>query len=212
VNGRAAVVSLAARFDRLSLRERLLTTAAVLVVVAAVFNVLVLGRLESRKKELSAQLNEIVADMNDSAAGLAADRPDSTAGALARERILSRQVARASTRLDAASAGLIPPQRMVQVIRDVLAQEKGVALVSLRTLPTHSLLDGAPASAGPYVHSVEVVLDGRYLAVLDYLRALEASPWHFYWQSIDIDASHHPLSLVRVRLATVSASRDWIEL
>jgi MSHA biogenesis protein MshJ len=212
VTVRSRAKSLAARFDRLSLRERLLTTGAVLAVIVAAFNVLVLDRLEARRTQLSQQLAAIVTDINASAAELSADHSSPGGGALAHSRILTRRLALAASRLDSASAGLVPPQRMVRVIHDVLGRQRGVTLVSLRTLPPYPLLGEKAASAGPYVHTVQLVLQGRYLAVLDYLQALQALPWRFYWQDIDIDASHPPVSIVRVKLGTVSVNREWIEL
>jgi MSHA biogenesis protein MshJ len=212
VTARTLATGLAGRFNRLSLRERLLIGAAVLAVIIATFNVSVLERLEARKIQLSAQLNQIAADMNASAAALAASGSNSSDSALARAHLITGQLTRATRRLDSASAGLVPPQRMVQVIHDVLSRQSGLVLVSLRTLPPYPLLGDKAASNGPYVHSVELVVRGRYLAVLDYLQTLQGLPWHFYWQAIDLDASHPPMSLVRVKLGTVSISREWIEL
>ncbi len=106
---------------------------------------------------------------------------------------------------------------MTQVIHDVLSRQKGVTLVSLQSLAPYALIDGGPAqdaaqppgaeatpgqtvpatavnsgSEGPYVHSVKLVVQGRYLDVLAYLQALEGLPWHFYWQSLVLDATHSP--------------------
>jgi MSHA biogenesis protein MshJ len=211
MRARRVVRKLARRFDRLSLRERLLITAAVLGVIFAGFNLLVLNRLEARKSQLSAQLNEIVDGINGTAAALSGEGSGAGMGELVRARSLSERLERTSRELDSASAGLIPPQRMVQVIHDVLDQQQGVVLVSLRTLPPYPLLTDKPDD-GPYVHAVDLVLEGQYLDVLAYLRALEGSRWHFYWQSIDLDAGLRPKTQVRVRLGTVSARRDWIQL
>lgn len=206
-----AIRRLGRRFDRLSLRERLLITAAVLGVIFAGFNLLVLDRLAARKSQLSAQLNEIVDGINSTAAALSGEGSGGGLGALARARSLNERLQQTTQELDSASAGLIPPQRMVQVIHDVLDRQTSVTLVSLRTLAPYPLLTDKP-DVGPYVHTVDLVLEGQYLDVLAYLRALEASPWHFYWQSIDLDAGPRPKTLVRVRLGTVSARRDWIQL
>jgi MSHA biogenesis protein MshJ len=191
--GRAAE-SVAKRFDRLSLRERVLTSAATLVVLVAVFQVLVLQRLELRRKQLTQQLTEIGTAVNDTA--------------------LAGQLKQANARLDSQSAGLIPPQRMTQVIHDVLSRQQGVTLISLRTVAPHALVDGSDpgASAGPYVHSVVLVMQGQYLDVLAYLQALEGLQWHFYWQSLELDATHYPTTQVTIRLGTVSMSHDWIQL
>lgn len=234
---RASLTALAGRFDRLSLRERVLTSAAVLAVLIALFDVFVLQRIEMRKTQLAQQLTQIVASMNDTA--MATGGGSDTAGAtLRRTTALAAQLSETTARLDSRSAGLIPPQRMTQVIHDVLSQQQGVTLVSLRSLEPYGLIDGAggsgvavpssgvdpgagetvPAAAftagsqGPYVHSVELVLQGRYLDVLAYLRALEGLPWRFYWQSLSLDATDYPTTRATVRLGTVSMSREWIDL
>lgn len=228
--------ALVERFDRLSVRERVLTTAATLAVLIALFNALVLQRLEARRQLLAQRLTDIVATIN---GGAASDDDSASPGeALQRTNELAARLNQATARLDSQSAGLIPPQRMLQVIHDVLRRQQGVTLVSLRSLPPYALIDGAPgngpdapassasttgaqpvsaiatpdASEGPYVHSVELVLQGRYLDVLAYLQALEGLPWHFYWQSLSLDASHYPMARATVKLGTVSMSREWIAL
>ena len=205
MKARGAVATLADRFDRLSLRERVLTMAAVLAVVIALFDSLVLQRLEMRRTQLAQQLTGIVAAINDS--GATGD--GANAGAtLEHTTALAASLSEATARLRSEAAGLVPPQRMTQVIHDVLSREQGVTLVSLRSLPPHALVEGG----GPYVHTVELTLQGRYLDVLTYLQALEGLSWHFYWQSLALDATHYPTTRVTVRLGTVSMSRDWIAL
>jgi MSHA biogenesis protein MshJ len=222
-----AVIALAGRFDRMSVRERVLTSAAALIVLIALFQALVFQRLELRKKQLAQQLTQIVADINGSGSGDGSD----IGATLQRTTALTAQLSEATARLDAHSAGLIPPQRMTQVIHDVLSRQQGVTLVSLRNLAPYALIDGpgsedaaagpaatdaaAPtptASDGPYVHSVQLVLQGPYLDVLAYLEALERLPWHFYWQTLTVDATHYPTTRVTVKLGTVSMSREWIDL
>ncbi len=237
-----AMTTMAGRFDRLSLRERVLTSAAIMAVLIAVFNSLVLQRLETRKKQLALQLSAIVEAIDGT--GTPGDGSD-TGATLQRTTALAASLSQATARLDSQSAGLIPPQRMTQVIHDVLSRQHGVTLVSLRSLPYHAVVDAAPAedpaqhpgadaiadptasgaagqgaapaavnipSEGPYFHSVQLVLQGRYLDVLTYLQALEGLSWHFYWQSLVLDATHYPTTRVTVTLGTVSMSRDWIDL
>jgi MSHA biogenesis protein MshJ len=199
----SAIADVGKRFDRLSLRERVLTTAATLTVLVALFHVLLLQRLELRRKQLTQQLTEI----NDTAG-------TQDAGAtLQRTIALAAQLRQVTARLDSQSAGLIPPQRMTQVIHDVLSRQQGVTLISLSSVAPRALADssGGPSN-GPYVHSVVLVMQGQYLDVLAYLQALEDLPWHFYWQSLDLDATHYPVTRVTVRLGTVSMSHDWIQL
>jgi MSHA biogenesis protein MshJ len=204
----SAVAAVGKRFDRLSLRERVLTTAATLTVLIALFHVLVLQRLELRRKQLTQQLTEIVATGSDTGG------TEDVGATLQRTLALAAQLKQVTARLDSQSAGLIPPQRMTQVIHDVLSRQQGVTLISLCSVAPHELGDssGAGAADGPYVHSVVLVMQGQYLDVLTYLQALESLPWHFYWQSLELDATHYPVTRVTVRLGTVSMSHHWIQL
>jgi len=205
MKARGAMATVANRFDRLSLRERVLTTAAILAVVIALFDSLVLQRLEMHRKQLAQQLTEIVAAINDTGATAGGDDAGAT---LQRTTTLAASLSEATARLHSQAAGLVPPQHMTRVIHDVLSREQGVTLISLRSLPSYALVEGD----GPYVHTVELTLQGHYLDVLTYLQALEGLSWHFYWQSLALDATHYPTTRVTVRLGTVSMSRDWIAL
>jgi MSHA biogenesis protein MshJ len=67
-----------------------------------------------------------------------------------------------------------------------------------------------PASSGPYVHPVELVVEGNYLDVLAYLHALENLPWRFYWKILELQTTHYPTNRVRIELSTLSMDKDWI--
>ncbi|MHB1871597.1 MAG: hypothetical protein ACYCT1_12210 [Steroidobacteraceae bacterium] len=228
---------LSTRFDALQLRERVLVTTATLVVILALFNVLALRGLEARRQALAAQLTEITnQDQSISSAASAAVGTSAVVADVERSRDLSKTLDRVTSRLRSKSAGLIPPQRMSEVIHDVLARQQGVELISLKSLPPYPLLAGAPTAdgtdtqadsaaplpsqpgprspqaQGPYVHAMVLVLQGSYLNVLEYLQALQQLRWHFYWQSLQLDVTHYPTTRVTVRLGTLSMNREWIDL
>jgi MSHA biogenesis protein MshJ len=229
--------TLAKRFDALKLRERMLVTTATLVVLLALFNVLALRGLEARRQALAAQLSDIGSqDQSMSGAASAAVGTSSVVADVERSRDLGKTLDRVTARLRSQSAGLIPPQRMSEVIHDVLARQQGVELISLRSLPPYPLLAGAPAAEatdgqavsaatlpaqsdsssppaqGPYVHAMVLVLQGSYLNVLEYLQALQQLRWHFYWQSLQLDVTQYPTTRVTVRLGTLSMNQEWIDL
>jgi MSHA biogenesis protein MshJ len=138
---------------------------------------------------------------------------DPTVVAQRQETRLQAQLAEINTQLAAKSAGLIPPERMVQVIHDVLSRQHGVTLVSLHNSPVTTLVpatDRAAASGGPYVHPVEIVVEGTYLDVLAYLHALESLEWRFYWRLLELESTAYPRNRVRIELSTLSLDKDWI--
>jgi len=204
--------ALAARFNRLSLRERLFIVVAVVALLVAAFNSLLLGRLDARRTQLSQQLDGL--QRSSAAAGEA-----SAAAVYQQAAALEQRLATVNAQLSSESAGMIAPQRMAEVIHDVLSRQHGVTLVSLRNLESIKVpLDAAGESATaagaprPYVHTVEIVLEGRYLDVLAYLQALEALPWRFYWRRLELSTTRYPLNRVRVELGTISMDSQWIGL
>lgn len=204
-----------AQFNRMSLRERALVTAAMFVGIVIVWVLAFLDPATARERALSSELSSLRDSMNMTVQAMeSAANPANEA--LAREEKLKRSLAGVNAQLASKSAGLIPPERMVQVIHDVLSRQHGVTLVSLHNKPVTTLVarsasaEAPAAGAGPYVHPVELVVEGRYLDVMEYLRALEALPWRFHWKVLELQTGEYPLNRVRIELSTLSMDRDWI--
>lgn len=201
-----------ARFDSMSLRERGLIAIAALATLIMIWTVALFDPITARRVSLSAELDSLQQSIVVSAQTLDATTvTDPLSVALSKEAQLRKELADINTRLASKSAGLIPPERMVQVIQDVLARQHGVTLISLHNKPVTTLMPGeANVTNGPYVHPVELVIEGRYLDILAYLHALEALPWRFYWKLLDLQTTRHPTNRVRIELNTLSMDKDWI--
>jgi MSHA biogenesis protein MshJ len=208
------IARLLARFDALSLRERALVAGASLIGMVLLWFAVVFDPSAARQRSLSAELSTLqqsihltaqtVQEMTDADPTLLAQREATK---------LEAQLAEINTQLAAKSAGLIPPERMVQVIHDVLSRQHGVTLVSLHNSPVTTLVPAAAAQAtagGPYVHPVEIVVEGTYLDVLAYLHALESLEWRFYWRLLELESTAYPRNRVRIELSTLSLDKDWI--
>jgi MSHA biogenesis protein MshJ len=233
------------RFDQLSIRERALVVAATLGALLMIWQVAIMDRVSSRQfglRDEMTQLQESIATTTaeiDIKSGASQDQRD-------QEKL--KELEDALTKIDAEltskSAGLIPPDRMVQVIHDVLRHQQGLRLVSLHNQPVMPLNKMGPQpapeaasarqaieansgdeaaepnateaqvtsaeSSGPYVHPVELVLEGSYLDVLRYLQALEALPWRFYWKALDLQSTGYPVNRVRIELTTLSMDKEWV--
>jgi MSHA biogenesis protein MshJ len=208
------VARLLARFDALSLRERALVAGACLIGMVMLWFAAVFDPAAARQRSLSAELATLQQSIQLTTQTIqeTADT-DPTVVAQRQETRLQAQLAEINTQLAAKSAGLIPPERMVQVIHDVLSRQHGVTLVSLHNSPVTTLVpatDRAAASGGPYVHPVEIVVEGTYLDVLAYLHALESLEWRFYWRLLELESTAYPRNRVRIELSTLSLDKDWI--
>lgn len=224
----ASIEKLAARFDAISMRERVLVLAASFAAIVMIWTLAILDPIASKRRALDAEktaLQDQIAAAKSGVAAAAASDP--TTLALAKEKQLQAKLKLINMHLDTQAAGLIPPERMVRVIHDVLRSQQGVRLVSLHNKPVESLVKtqapskdavtsdasaAAPdvASAGPFVHPIELVVEGSYLDLLAYLHALERLEWRFYWKVLDLETTRYPVNRVRIELSTLSMDKDWI--
>jgi len=211
--------NLKSRFNALSLRERALVAASVLALLVFVWDRAAMNPLRAREKQLQqdmAATEQGLAALSTSIQGRAEDNPFMVA--IKQKQTLTDSLAAVDHELQSTSAGLIPPQRMLAALRDVLQEQVGLRLVSMRNLPVTSLVppqpaaggQGSPQIQGPYVHSVEFVIEGGYLEVLRYLEKVESMPWRFYWQMLELKTADYPRNRVRIRLNTLSMDKEWI--
>jgi len=111
------------------------------------------------------------------------------------------------------SSPVVPAPKMVEVVHDVLSKQHGLKLISIRNLPMTSLVPPAGENAqatAPYVHPIELVIEGEYGDVLNYLQALEALPWRFRWKTLDLTTTQYPVNRVRIELSTLSMDKTWL--
>jgi MSHA biogenesis protein MshJ len=201
----------ATRFDRLSLRERLLILAAVLAVLFVLWDSLLFAPLEVRRRALSNEVDSLQSSITETTAALQSSLTNDPArNAVVQIARAQREISVLDQQLQSATVGLLPPDRMTAVLQDVLRRRQQLTLVSLRTETATTLLQGPADPTGPYLHPVELVLSGRYLDILDYLQALEALHWRLYWKTLELDSSAYPIDHVRIEIGTISLDRAWL--
>lgn len=226
------------RIDALSLRERVIVFALLVLVLSTLANVLILDRQFAKQKELlqsirqdEAMINGMKAEIQQAAARHAVD-PD--AESRARLQQLQSQVQQMHAGLREAQLNVIPPERIAAVLEDILKQHGKMRLVSLRTLPPVPLIEepqaGGKADAGKqvpaltttaesrdqdpamYKHGVEIKLQGTYADFVSYLSALEALKWQFFWGGAGIQVAEYPSTTLTLTLYTLSLDRKWMNL
>jgi MSHA biogenesis protein MshJ len=222
------------RVDQLSLRERGLIFGAGVTLIYIAWQALLMDPITKRARAAEQRLVEVrrrgqVADE----AGVAAAQ-DPAVAAAGRNQALQQRLREIDAELAAAAHGYLAPERMTELVRGLLAGQQGLRLISLRNLPAESLSRPAsggaepsaatgtpppstpagaqPASAdrGPFLHPVELVVEGDYLSIVNYLHELEKLPWRIHWQRLDLLAGDYPSNRVRIVIGALSLSRDWM--
>lgn len=205
------------RVDALSLRERVLVLIALLALIGIAWDTLLMRPLEQARVRLTpevANLRTEVARLNTTIEELA------RAGAIDPDKGLHEQVEQTRTgiadldkQLGGLTQGLIAPEEMVEVLKQVLARTPPLQLVSLSTLasePLAALMPGEVLPSQVFRHGVKLELEGGYLDVVEFLRALDALPWDFYWHALELDVGMHPTVRVRLTVHTLGQEKAWI--
>ncbi len=217
---------LAARFDGLTLRERLILFLAVLVLLYVGWEQFLWKPMLAGQDRLKAQVTEIGTRtklLDATLQGMlfrAQQDPDQkTRQEIERAR---QQLAQLEGNIKRLADSLIEPRQMARLLETLLTSNRSLRLVNLSTLKTEPLVtagEGEEQAQKPskeaspinlYRHGFVIEFEGDYLSALDYLRTLEALPWKFFWDGVTLEVVEHPRSLFRLQLHTLSIAEGWI--
>ena len=228
---KALWLSWAARFAALALRERaLIAGAAVLGIVLIGYTYGVEPRMRQRAVLVNqaTQQEQTLLTLRAQVAQLQVQIAETEKAG--KERVSKAQAALTDLdgRLDAARRSLVPPEKVRPLLQDVLAARRNLKLVAMRNLPVAPLLEArAPAqeatkdgkdAAAPteqhlkvYRHGVEVVVQGNYPDLAEYLVQLERLPQRVYWQKVELGGEYPKMTLA-FTVFTLSLSEEWLKL
>jgi MSHA biogenesis protein MshJ len=229
------------KIDALTLRERIIIFAMVAILLIAIVNVLFLDPLFTRQKQLSEQLkteqllvNQIQTEIRQ--AVMVQKDPD----AANRERLktLTQELSQMQTVLLDMQKGLVSPDKMTLLLEDILKRNGKLRLLSLKTLSSSNLLEpvapeikagaeknvvltaattknvseNAPLAGAVYKHGVEIVVQGGYLDMVNYMAQLEAMPWQLFWGKAKLNVDDYPKATLTLTLFTLSLDKKWLNL
>jgi MSHA biogenesis protein MshJ len=205
----------AERIDNATLRERVLLFAAAALIVIFVVNATLIQPLRDTQRRLGADIAQKEAELRTIQGGLQrmmqAQRVDPDARN--RERIAQLQLEVNS--LDGSIAEeqrrFTPPQRMRQVLEEMLERGKRLQVLDMKTLPA-SDLSATQGQSGRRVfrHGMEITLAGSYLDLYAYLHALEALPTQLYWGRAEMSVAEYPVATLKLTVYTLSFDQAWL--
>ncbi len=205
------------RIDAMALRERVLVMLALLGLIALLWDILFMQPLDKARKTLTPQVAALRTDLsriNSSIEEVALQTEEDPNSKLTADLDQNRlRIAELNRQLGGLTQGMIAPEEMVEVLKQVLARTAPLQLLSLRSLPPEPLTALVPGEILPtqvYRHGVELELEGSYLDVLAFLKGMEALPWRFYWDRLDLEVSAHPLVGVKITAGTLGREEAWI--
>ncbi len=124
-----------------------------------------------------------------------------------------RQAETLDGKLRAQSIQLLAPDQARSMLRALVASVHGLKLVGLQTDAPAQLVEteglDLPAL---YRHGLLIDLQGDYLALLDYVQALEQLPWRLYWYGLEVRADAPGPRTFRLHLYTIGLHKEWIRV
>ena len=207
------------RIGTMSLRERLFVFAAAVVVALALVQILLIDAGQQRIRNADDRLQSArsalvqIEQQQTLLASQAGRNPDRTT----REALAAQEtrLAGLNAELEARERSLVPPERMVQVLKDVVRGQSGVRIVAFKTLDPHPVsLPGAAEGSPPgfYRHGFEITVSGSYAGLVAYLERLEALPWHLNWVEATLDTADRPDLKLTLIVHTLSLEETWLRV
>ncbi|MBV8500790.1 MAG: hypothetical protein JO006_03650 [Paucibacter sp.] len=219
----------ATRYGALSRRERMMVAAALVICPALIVNALWLDPLRLRASAVRAHIDATRTQLANESSLLAAlnaqAQADPDAAARAALSALQAERQRLDGQLEEIDRSLITPREMNGLLRQVLARQPGLRLMSLQTLPPQRVLPADPGHAasspiraasehavGLYRHGVEIRLQGSYDELGAYLRQLELLGPRLGWGDLEYQVLEFPRAEMKLRAYTLSRDQAWLSL
>jgi MSHA biogenesis protein MshJ len=227
------------RIDALSLRERAIIFAMAALVLITLMNTVLLEPQFAKQKLLSERIKQeqekiagIQAEIQQKVRSPAID-PD--AAERMRLQALKQRSAQMQGAMRDVQKGLVSPDKMSELLESILKQNGKLRLVSLKTLPVTGLnelvsesktagektaaataspakQESQPAAGYVYRHGVEVMVQGGYLDMMNYMAALEAMPWQLFWGRAKLSVDEYPKATLTLTLFTLSLDKAWLNI
>jgi MSHA biogenesis protein MshJ len=207
-----------ARVSMMSLRERVFIFAAAVVVAFALVQTLLIDPAQLRKQHAHERLQMAeealtqIGQQQQLLGGPGHDPDRAARDALARQEA---RLAELNAELETRTRSLVPPERMNQVLKDVVRGQGGVRVIGFKTLsPQPVALPDAAEGAPPgfYRHGFEITVSGRYAELVNYLERLEALPWRLNWVEATLDATNRPMLTLTLTVHTLSLEEAWLRV
>lgn len=151
-------------------------------------------------------------------------RIDPNAENRARLAALNGRLAMIDKELGDLGSRVVPPQQMPRLLQNLVAQNQGLQLASVKTIPASDLITESVPAAGAgstssivtkvpiYKHGVEIQVIGGYHDLLRYMTQLENSPWRMYWNDAHLKVENFPLSRLTLKVYTLSLEKSWLSV
>ena len=226
------------RIDALTLRERAIIFAVAVLILVTLINAVLLDPQYAKQSKLSQQIRQQqaqIADIqNQIQQRVKLQESDPNQEERAQLETLTQRAQGMRDSLGSLQQELVSPEKIADLLENMLRKNDKLLLVSLKSLPVTRLNESveeiqarqqkngqqpAPASGAAaddvdavYKHTVELTVQGSYLDMLAYVKALEKMPWRVFWENAQLKADGDRQATLTLTLFTLSLDKKWLNL
>jgi len=117
----------------------------------------------------------------------------------------------------------VPDELMANMLNEVLQNNQGIKVLLINNSAAEPLVKTEDKESkekasknlntlGVFMHPLEIILEGTYLEILDYLIALENMGWKIFWDQVRLNVIEHPKVRVQIKMHTFSLKDGWLSV
>lgn len=215
---KAKLEQLESKLNGLSLRERAILLAVLLVAMLGLYDHLALTPYLEKRKEAQS----VLANHADELAAVQAQmdalvkRMKHDPNQLLKERIQKRKqyLKELEAEIGESTANLIAPEKMSQILGYLLSRQSGMAVKTVKNFPAEPISFQKDQESEPqvlmYRHRLKMELEGTYFQVTGYLKMIEGLKERLYWDDMSFKIQTYPKGLLTLNVHTLSLSKELI--
>jgi MSHA biogenesis protein MshJ len=208
--------------SQISLRERLMILVALVGLSLASWDALVLrpyGARSAVRRDERSQLEASLAGLSERRSQLeTALASDPNAERRARTAALQARLDGLDAQIRASASGLIQPAEMTRVLESLLSARPALHVLRLEGAPAVALVEAGsqPGTApGPtaqpiFRHELRLEIEAGFSETVEFMRAVEALPWKFFWDELRYEVATYPAARVTLVVHTFSDREGWV--
>ncbi|WP_435275784.1 hypothetical protein ACMAZF_01770 [Psychrobium sp. nBUS_13] len=116
-------------------------------------------------------------------------------------------------RLDKFQLSLVASDEMSSLVKALVNENKHLSVLSLKSMPPEAILfkdNDSTKQPLLYRHSMSIKLQGRYFALLDFMKNIEAKNKSVLWSDINYRVEDYPEAIISFEIFTISTDEEFI--
>lgn len=204
-------------------RKQILVLGSTVLLLLYVINSMFISGARDEVKVATGQIFELTSQVDDlkgQTQGILTEVQNSVSNPNSQAALsYKQQIDELDAKLAAYEQQLISAKEMTALLKKVLSQESGLKLVSITSLPAVDILastqlppelQNIPNRSVLYKRGAQLVFSGGYFQTLDYLKKLENSGKHIFWDDFSYTVKTYPTANVSLTVYTLTSEEGWV--